>query len=97
MAPPPLFSGVPLIGALESARAPLPLKLCSDLLTPDTFTGENNRHKEVSMSRQRRTFTFEFKREAASLVLDRGYSIPIQHSRLGWLSRPRAGGSTSSQ
>jgi transposase-like protein len=26
------------------------------------------------MSRQRRTFTPEFKREAASLVLDQGYS-----------------------
>ncbi len=28
------------------------------------------------MSRQRRTFTPEFKREAASLVLDQGYSCP---------------------
>lgn len=28
------------------------------------------------MSRQRRTFTPTFKREAASLVLDQGYSFP---------------------
>ena len=33
-----------------------------------------NRLKLYSVGRQRRTFTPEFKREAASLVLDQGYS-----------------------
>lgn len=43
-------------------------------MKPDTHLVENARHREVSMTKQRQTFTPEFKREAASLVLDQGYS-----------------------
>lgn len=35
------------------------------------------------MSKQRHTFTLEFKREAASLVLDRGYSHMAAARSLG--------------
>jgi putative transposase len=49
------------------------------------------------MTKQRRTFTPEFKREAACLVLDQGYSLSKQPVRLGWLSRPCADGLASSK
>lgn len=39
------------------------------------------------MTKQRRTFTPEFKREAAGLALDQGYSHIEQPVRLGWLNR----------
>lgn len=35
------------------------------------------------MSKQRRSFSTEFKREAASLVLDQGYSVPEASRSLG--------------
>ena len=38
------------------------------------------------MTKQRRSFTPEFKREAACLVLDQGYSH-IEAVRWGWLNR----------
>ncbi len=45
---------------------------CSGLLIPDTDLGENPRRERCLMSKQRRKFSAEFKREA--LVLDHGYS-----------------------
>lgn len=43
---------------------------CSGLMIPDTHLGENARHREVSDDQA----TSFLKREAASLVLDKGYS-----------------------
>lgn len=40
------------------------------------------------MSKQRRTFSAEFKREAAALVLDQGYSHIDACRSLGWWIRP---------
>jgi transposase-like protein len=48
------------------------------------------------MTKQRRTFTPKFKREAAALVLDQGYSHIGQPDRSGWLSQHCADGSASS-
>ncbi len=44
------------------------------------------------MSKQRRTFSAEFKREAAALVLDQGYSHIDACRSLGWWIRPCAVG-----
>jgi len=43
-------------------------------MKPDIHLAENARQIEVSEIKQRRTFSAEFKREAAGLVLDQGYS-----------------------
>ena len=43
-------------------------------MKPDTHLGENARQIEVSDDQQRRSFYAEFKREAADLMLDQGYS-----------------------
>lgn len=48
------------------------------------------------MSTQRRTFTPEFKREAASLVLDQGYSHIEAARSLGLVDQHCVGGSASS-
>ncbi len=40
------------------------------------------------MDKKRRTFTPEFKREAASLVLDQGYSHIEAARSLGWVESP---------
>jgi len=41
-------------------------------MKPDTHLGENARQIEVSDDQTRRSFSAEFKREAAGLVLDQG-------------------------
>ena len=53
---------------------------CSGLMKPDTHLGENARQIEVSDDLKRRTFSAEFKREAAGLVLKQNYSY-IEASR----------------
>ena len=47
------------------------------------------------MTRKRRSFTSEFKQEAASLVLDQGYSVPQASTSLG-VERARCGAGLSS-
>ncbi|EXF44843.1 transposase [Pseudomonas sp. BAY1663] len=44
------------------------------------------------MTKQRRSFTPEFKREAACLVLDQATAISKQLVHWEWLSRPCADG-----
>lgn len=53
---------------------------CSGLMKPDTHLGENARQIEVSDDQTRRSFSAEFKREAADLVLKQNYSY-IEASR----------------
>jgi transposase-like protein len=48
--------------------------MCSDLMKADTHLGENARQIEVSDDQTTSFFSAEFKREAAGLVLDQGYS-----------------------
>ncbi len=43
-------------------------------MKPDNHLSENALQIEVSDDQKHRTFSAEFKREAASLVLDQGYS-----------------------
>ncbi|KPY82658.1 ISPsy24, transposase orfA, partial [Pseudomonas amygdali pv. tabaci] len=53
---------------------------CSGLMKPDTHLGENFARTRCQMTKQRRTFSPEFKREAADLVLKQDYSF-IEASR----------------
>ena len=64
--------------------------------TKDTFLRENDRHTNV-FDEQTTTYRHpEFPREAASRALTRATATLMQRCRSGWLSRPCAGGSTSS-
>ena len=53
---------------------PTAVDVCSGLMKPDTHLGENVRQIEVSDDQTTSSFSAEFKREAAALVLDQGYS-----------------------
>lgn len=48
------------------------------------------------MSRQRRTFTLDSSAKLLAWCLTKATATLMQRSRLDWLSRPSAGGSTSS-
>ncbi len=50
---------------------------CSGLMIPDTIISGKVPQERCSMSkRKRRSFTTEFKHEAACLVVDQGYTYP---------------------
>lgn len=51
------------------------MPVCSGLVKPDTHLGENARDRKVADD-QAATYLYppQFKREAASVVLDQGYS-----------------------
>ena len=56
---------------------------CSGLMKPDTHLGENARQIEVSDDQTTSFLSAEFKREAAGLVLDQGYSHTEASRSLG--------------